>query len=266
MTTPIELFQQGKLGEAVALAADDVRSTPGDITKRSLYCELLCFTRDWERADKQLEAITKIDKDAMIGAAMIRHLIRCEVAREEVFEQGRVPEFIKQPSESTQKRLEALTCLREGDVAAAVERIQQASEAESELTGKCNREAFQGIRDLDDLMGPILEVFTATGEYYWVNLDEIDDLEFDAPNNLVDQLWRKARIKTVGELSGRICVPAIYFDSASNEDGRVHVGRATDWVQKVPDGPVCGQGQRELLVGEDVKSIMEVTEIVIERD
>ena len=261
MSTAVELFQQGKLQEAVEKAAEDVRSKPSDIPARSLFCEMLCYTRDWERADKQLDAITKLDTEAMIGASMFRHLIRCEVARAEVFNEGRVPEFVDKPSDVTQKRLEALTSLREGDAAGAIKLVGEAVEAETEVTGKCNGNSFSGFRDLDDILGTVLEVFTATGEYYWVNIDQIEHIEFEEPTNLIDQLWRQARIDTVGELSGRIHIPAIYFGSEQNEDGRAQIGRATDWIESDPPGIVRGHGQREFLVGEEAVTILEIREL-----
>ena len=262
MPDAIELFQQGKLQEAVTVAADLVKSRPSDITARSLFCEFLCYTRDWERADKQLDAITKLDSESMIGASMFRHLIRCEVARDEVFNKGRVPQFVDKPSDVTQKRLEALTSLREGDGAASVKLLAEASELEPELSGKYNGNAFSGLRDLDDLLGTVLEVFTATGEYYWVNLAQVESLEFEKPSNLIDQLWRRARIETVGELSGHIHIPAIYFASGANEDGRVQIGRATDWVEPAP-GLIRGQGQREFLVGEEAVTILEFRNLTL---
>lgn len=256
MPDPIDLFQQGKLQEAVTAAADAVKSKPSDVAARSLFCEFLCYTRDWERADKQLDAIIKIDRDSMIGASMFRHLIRCEVARDEVFNQGRVPQFVDQPSEVIQKRLEALTALRAGDAATTARLATEAAGLEPELTGKYNGQEFSGIRDLDDLLGTVLEVFTATGEYYWVSLAQVESLEFEKPTSLVDQLWRRARIDTVGELSGHIHIPVIYFGSSVNEDGRVQIGRATDWIEAAP-GLIRGHGQREFLIGEDAVTILE---------
>lgn len=263
MSKAVELFQSGKLDEAVEQAAQDVRAQPADLSLRSLFAELLCFTRDWERADKQLEAITKITQKPLVGVSMIRHLIRSEVSRTEAYEQGRVPEFIEQPSPVTQKRLEALTCLRTGESARAFELVQQANAEEADLTGQLNGGAFEGIRDLDDILGSILEVFTATGEYYWVNFAQLRSLEFEAPTNLVDQLWRSARIETTGELSGRIYVPTLYYGSQENADGRVRIGRATDW-ESHDCGLTTGHGQREFLIGEDAVTIMELRTLTLQ--
>lgn len=258
MSKSIELFQSGQLDEAVEQAAQDVKSNPSNISLRSLFAELLCFTRDWERVDKQLDAISKIDKSSVVGVSLLKHLIRSEVSREEAYEQGRVPEFIDKPCASMQKRLEALTHYRTGDPAKAVELIAQAVELEEPISGAHNGEAFRGFRDMDDLLGPIMEVFTATGEYYWLGIHQARSLELDAPSNLVDQLWRSARIETTGELRGRIYLPALYYGSDKSDDGRTRIGRATDWIGGENE-PVTGRGQREYLAGSEPITIMQLS-------
>lgn len=262
MLKTIELFQTGQLDAAVEQAAQDVKAKPGELTLRSLFAEVLCYTRDWARVDKQLDAIAKINPQALVGVSMLKHLIRSEVSREEAYEQGRVPEFIEQPCESMQKRLQALTHYRTGDVSKALDLVNEASELEAPIPGTHNGEAFSSIRDMDDLLGPILEVFTATGEYYWVGMNQIRSMEFDSPTNLVDQLWRAARIETTGELKGRVYIPALYYGSTKNEDGRVRIGRATDWIQ-VDGGPVVGSGQRDFLVDDDALAVMQLSVLIL---
>ena len=260
MSQVIELFNSGQLDGAVEQAAADVKSNPADLARRSLFAEVLCFTRNWERVDKQLDAISKIDNESIVGVSMLKHLIRSEISREEVYEKGRVPEFVEKPSDALQKRLEALTNYRAGELARAKELIDEAEELESPVSGSNNNVEFSDFRDLDDLLGPIVEVFTATGEYYWLDLHQISSIEFDRPENLVDQLWRGARIETIGDLRGRIYLPALYYGSHRNEDRRVTIGRATDWEGNEGE-PITGQGQREYLVDEEPVTIMELSSV-----
>ncbi|MEQ9408265.1 MAG: type VI secretion system accessory protein TagJ [Fuerstiella sp.] len=258
MADPVELFQMGRLSEAVTAATDAVRSRPGDIVPRSTLSELLCFSGDLERADKQLDAAAQIDPEAVVGISLLRHLIRSEVTRREVFEQGRVPEFLAQPTAAQQNRLKALLSLREGDAAGAMKLISEAEEAEAEVSGECNGTAFEGMRDLDDLLGPTVEVFTATGMYYWLSAEQIVSLEFSPIGHLSDMLWRAAEISTVGDVSGRIHIPALYFGSHQSEDERVRIGRTTEWLQNSEEEPVRGAGQREWLVGEEPVAITQL--------
>ena len=265
MPNPIELFQAGKLADAVQVATDGVRNNPVDVAARSMLCEMLCFSGDLERADKQLEAAMQIDADSAVGVSLIRHLIRSETSRREVFEQGRVPEFLTQPTAAQQLRLKALVALIAKDGNAVAQYIAEAEELENEVSGKCDGKPFSGMRDLDDLLGPNVEIFTATGQYYWLAAEQILSLEFSAIEYLTNMLWRSAQVITVGDVTGRVHVPALYHDSHSSSDDRIRIGRATDWVQENEDGPAFGRGQREWLLGEDVVAITQVTEITFDK-
>ncbi len=46
-----------------------------------------------------------------------------------------------------------------------------------------------------DVLGPVIEVFTATGAYYWVDASQIVSLEFSPVEHLTDMLWRAASIE-----------------------------------------------------------------------
>src|SRR5689334_9834599 len=62
-----EHYRAGHLQEALAAATADVKSHPADTTRRGFLCELLCFAGDWERADRQLDALAQQDPEAMVG-------------------------------------------------------------------------------------------------------------------------------------------------------------------------------------------------------
>jgi len=265
VTQVAEFLQAGKLSEAVAAAVEAVRNNPSDIVARSTLSELLCFSGDLERADKQLDAAIQIDPDAVVGVSLLRHLIRSELSRREVLDEGRVPEFLTQPTEAQQARLKALVSLREGDHAGAKQLVEEANEAEPDISGTCNGTAFEGFRDLDDVLGPVIEVYTATGKYYWLSAGQVVSLEFSAIEHMSDMLWRSAQIQTIGDVSGRVHVPALYHGSHADDDPRVALGRTTDWKQTDDAGPVRGLGQREWLVGEDVIAITSVKTIEFQK-
>lgn len=265
MPTPVELFQSGQLDHAVKAATEAVRNNPVDIGARSILCEVLCFAGDLQRADKQLEAAIEIDTDSAVGVSLMRHLIRSEICRREVFEQGRVPEFLAQPTPAQQLRLRALVALIDNDAATASKHIEEASEQESEVSGECNGKAFVGMRDLDDLLGPNIEVFTATGQYYWLAAEQIISLEFSPIEHLSDMLWRAAQIITVGDVSGRVHVPALYHNSHASTDDNIRTGRSTDWLQQSDGATTLGVGQREWLFDEDVVAITDVKEVTFNK-
>lgn len=74
-------------------------------------------------------------------------------------------------------------------------------------------------------------------------------------------LWRAATIETVGEINGRIHVPALYESSEKSTDQRIRIGRATEWVKADDAGPTRGAGQREFLENDDVVSIMQIRKL-----
>ena len=261
MSTGLEFFQMGKLSDAIAATTEAVRDKPTDIAPRSMLSELLCFSGNLERADKQLDAAAQVDPESLVGASMLRHLIRSELTRREVFDDGRVPEFLTQPSEAQQLRLKALMSIREGDFETASRVLSETEEAESSVGGECDGTAFDGFRDLDDVLGPTIEVYTATGKYYWLSSEEVVSLEFSSVEHVSDMLWRAAEIETVGDVSGRVHIPALYHGSHESEDERIRIGRATDWIQHSDATPVRGIGQREWLIGDDAVAITPIKSI-----
>jgi len=253
------LFRAGKLTEAIAEVTQMVKSQPSDVVARGLLSELLCFTGDLDRADKQLDAASQISPSAAVGVGLLRHLIRSEICRREVHSDGRVPEFIEPPTESQQLRLRAVMAAREKKFSEAAELIQQASALEPDVAFEVNGLSVSGFRDLDDFLGPNFEVYTATGKYYWIGVEQLRTLEFSEPECLTDQLWRAAEIQTTADLPGRVHVPVLYRDSHLAEDPRVRIGKATDWQSSEGESVVFGYGQREFLAGDDVIPIMQIS-------
>lgn len=266
MKTAIDLFQEGDLTAALELATAAVKARPMDVTARSLLCELLCFSGDLERADKQLDAVLKTEPKSLPGVSLMRHLIRSEVSRNEVYEHGRVPEFLAVPTEAQQKRLQSLIAIREGRGSVARQLIGEASELEAELKGSCDGKPFEGFCDMDDLLGPVIEVFTATGSYYWVDASQVVSLEFSPVEHITDMMWRAASIETVGSLTGRVHLPALYYGSSKAANPLVKIGRSSEWAQQDDDSPVRGVGRREYLIGEDPVTILDISTLRFNQD
>ena len=258
-----ELYEVGQLDEAVQAAVEDVKKHPADAGKRSLLAELLCFTGDLERADKQLDAVGKTDPDAMIVISMFRHLLRAETARREFYEQGHVPEFIDKPSEELQLRLEASIRIREDDPGGAAELLAKAEEIRPAVACECNGKAVEDFRDLDDLASSFFEVLTSNGKYYWIPINRVETVEFRVPERPRELLWRPAHMVVRGGPDGEVFLPTLYAGSHAHEDDRVRLGRFTDWLGD-QGAPVRGIGQRMFLSGEEDLSMLELEQISID--
>jgi len=255
-----ELFQEQKLGQAVDAALSAVRSAPNDLDARLLLCDLLCFSNQLDRADKQLEVIAQQDGSMMMGITLYRQLVRAEMARRKVFESGRAPECTGPVSETFRLHVLALISRREGSDIEAEELLRRADSLRQGTPGNCDGVAFDDVRDLDDFVAPFLEVLTVTGKYYWVEWSQLASLEFLPPKLLRDLFWRPAELSIRSGPSAQVYVPALYVGSYSHPDESVRVGQKTDWI-KLPGGGAFGQGQRELLFDEDSKPILSLRRV-----
>lgn len=255
--TAHELFELGRLREAVAAALADVRNHPTDTARRLFLAELLSFSGELERADSQLDALGQNDPQVMPLILLSRQLVRAEQARQDFFTQGRIPEFPGPPDSMVRVLLEAAIRVREGSLAEAVSLLDQVEEGRPKLGGECNGQPFTDFRDLDDLTSCVLEVLTQNGQYYWVPLARIESLEFREPGRPRDLLWRRTHLIIRDGPDIEAFCPALYSGSAAETDDMLRLGRSTDW--RGGDGtPVRGVGQRTFLVGEEATPILEI--------
>lgn len=257
MTSAQELYQSGQLTDAIAACNDEIRNAPDDTAKRAFLCELLCFAGDFERADKQLDTIVYQDPKAMISAGTWRHLIRAATARDDFYKNGHIPDFIGEPTAGQQLRLEASIELRESNFAKAQELLNKAEEIRKPVSGKCDDNVFDDMRDLDDFLGAVLEVLGSNGKYYWVDYSQIKTLEFTAPERPLDLLWRQAKLLLQDGTESEICVPSIYPVGGTEKAG---LGRETEWEESSSE-IIRGIGQRTLLIGEQALPILQINKL-----
>jgi type VI secretion system protein ImpE len=260
----IELYQAGRLDEAVEQSIAFVKSKPADSGARFELAELSCIAGELERADRQLETVSNQDPQAALGAALFRQLVRAEMSRRECFYKGRVPEFIGEPSPQLASRLRAIAALRGGEIAEAASLIHGngASATSDSMTWLVNNVSVDTIRDLDDLLGPVLEVLTSTGKYFWIGWDQILSVKLHPPKRPIDLLWRQASVSIEGGPDGDVYLPNIYIDPLPGmaADPSLQLGRSTDWVD-VGSSVIRGRGQKTLLVGDNDLPFMQLEAI-----
>jgi type VI secretion system protein ImpE len=253
-------LKAGRLNEAVAEAQAAVRSRPQDQASRYLLAELMCFTGELEKADKQLDALGELDPKQMMTVSMFRQLIRSEQARGQFYQDGRVPEFIDTPTPDMEQRLRASLLIREGNLAEAGRVLAAAEAQRTPVTGTCDGKPFTEFRDLDDLTAAFFEIYTATGKYYWLPFEKIEEIEFRPPERSRHLLWRSARLTHRDGPEIEVHLPALYAGSARQDDVQCQLGRMTNWLGG--DGePMRGVGQRTFLIDDEARGIMEITSI-----
>jgi type VI secretion system protein ImpE len=252
-----EYYRAGQLQEAIDACATEVRENPTDGGRRSFLCELLYFAGDYERADRQLDALGHQDPQVMTAISMIRQLLRAEQARQQFYTEGRLPEFLAPPSPRLRLHLEASIHLREGQPAEAARLLADAETQRPQLSGTCDGRPFDDFRDLDDLTACFFEVLTSTGKYYWIPAERVELVEFHPWQRPHDLLWRRAHMIARDGPDGEVFLPALYAGASAETDNRLRLGRMTEWRGE-DNEPVRGVGQRIFWVGGEERPILEI--------
>ncbi|MDA8050401.1 MAG: type VI secretion system accessory protein TagJ [Rhodospirillales bacterium] len=259
-TSAGSLFRQARLDDAVAAAAAAVRAQPADLAARVLLAEFLLFAGNLERADVILDAASGVDPGAATVLAEFRQLLRAEMARRQLYRDGRLPEFLGEPTPTQRASLAALVALRAGDVAEAAREAAAAEAGRPRTPGRSGKGRFDDFRDADDLLAGSFEVLTTTGKYFWVPTERVASLVFHAPKRARDLYLRRASMDVRDGPDGEVYLPALYPAEGTDPSIEQRLGRASDWRELAP-GLVRGIGQRTFLVGEDAVGMMELKEL-----
>ncbi|MBI3898979.1 MAG: SciE type virulence protein [Gammaproteobacteria bacterium] len=261
MTTAKTFYEQGDLDAAIAVLSEELRNKPGDSAKRAFLAELLCFNNDLERADKQVSMLGSLNPGAMLTAGTWRQLIRAAQARNDVYQKGAAPEVVDSPTPTIQQQLSILLSLREGNIAAAAEKAVALEGSRKPWQPVINGIPTDDVRDLDDTSAGILEVLASNGKYFWIDVQQIRELQIAKPERPLDLLWRKATMILHSGSEGDVFIPTLYSMPAVDADTRV--GRKTEWVEQ--GGIVRGVGQRMWLVGDEALSLGDIQTVNAEQ-
>ncbi len=219
--TAKELFDAGKVREAEVALGAHLRRNPADAAERTFLFELLCFSGQYERAEKQLGILAQGSPEAELGAVLYYSALHAEKTRQEMF---RTEAFPQAP-------------------------------APEPHPGTLNGKPFQSIADADPTIGARLEVYAA-GAYTWIPFRHIASVHIEPPRRLRDTLWTPAFVLTgstfKGTDIGEVIIPAIYPFSWKSPDPSVWLGRTTEWVAD-DEGHQFPVGQKMFVVdGEEV--------------
>jgi type VI secretion system protein ImpE len=250
-------FRAGRLGSAIEAAQAAVKKAPADLGARVLLAEMLLFAGNLERADVILDAAAQVEPQAAVVVAEFRQLLRADMARRQLRRDGRVPEFLGEPTLAQKAVLASLVALRANDADEASRLAAEAETLRPHTPGQSGNVAFDDFRDADDLCAGFFEVLTTTGKYFWIPTERVASLEFHPPQRPRDLAWRRATMSVNEGPDGDVYLPVIYGNDDPELSDTLRLGRETDW----PDapGPVRGLGQRTFLVGEDAVGIMDLT-------
>ena len=239
-----EFFRSGRLEQATAAQSEAVRARPLDQDARWWLFVLLVFAGELERAEKQLDVLSKQDEGALRGGLVYRGLLASELERRRVFDGASSPVLPPDAPEYARLRVEALRALARGDDDAAAASVAAAVEVTPQVTGSVNGRPVGGLCDYDDRLGGVLEVF-AGGRYLWLPLDFVERLEVAPPQTAIDALWRAAELTDREGETAQVFLPSLYPGTHTEADEALRLGRATQWREQ---GTLqIGTGQRVLL-------------------
>lgn len=224
-----ELFQAGKLNEAVQALGVEVRDNPTDVRRRTFLFELLCFQGEYDRAEKHLNVLADATPDARMGAVLYFSALHAERVRLETFQKKEYP-----------------------PIAALA----------NDRAGTLNGKPFESFEDADPRVGARLEVFAA-GAYLWIPLAHVESIEMEAPKRLRDLLWIPALVRTgpafKGTELGEVLLPVLAPFSSQRSDDNIRLGRATEWAEV--DGQALPFGQRVFDADGEEVPILEIRKV-----
>jgi type VI secretion system protein ImpE len=260
--TTAELIKAGKLSEARQQLVQEVKTAPADLGKRTTLCQVLCFSGEWDKAERHLDTIGTQDPKRETGVQVYRNLIRAERERLEVLALRRRPAFLTDPPPWLDAHWAALEKIAAGTPEEAETLFNQAGEQRSTVSGTVNQTPFAGILNTDSRLSNVIEAFVHE-RYIWMPFASIREMIISPPKTLMDLLWVSANITAWSGLTVNCYLPVLYAASSSHENERVRLGQMTDW--QALGGPFAkGVGQQVFQIGETDMALLEIRELLIE--
>jgi type VI secretion system protein ImpE len=254
-----ELLAAGSLARAIQQLGQELKSHPSDLQKRTFLFELLCFSGDYERAERQLDVVGHQNTASELGVHFYRSVLAGEKARRQVFAGEAAPAFVLEPPTYIHRYLEAIHRLGAQQPAQARALLEEAEQQRPACSGRLDGTPFEDFRDADDLVAACLEQI-ANGQYAWLPFEQIRRVAITPPKRLRDLLWIPATVDSERGPSLEVLLPVLYAGSSNDPSELVQLGRATEWRAEA-DGPTLGVGQRLFAINGDDRPILDVREI-----
>ena len=257
--TANELFQAGRLDEAVTAVVQEVKDQPGDLSRRTLLFSLLCFQGDLERARKQLSAIDSLTTQT--DAAAYLNLLAAEESRRQVFHDGALPKFFVDPPQRIEKSLAAVRRIKEHNFAEAHRLLDEAEAARPEFAGTFNGASFDDFADADDVTRSVVEFFQGR-DYYWLPVDQLLQLQVVVPDPIRprDLFWAPCQVFFKDGKAQRGFTSVLYIDSFQAHDDSLRLGHSTSF-HDTGHGVFRGTGRKQFVAGDADPTPLELNDV-----
>jgi type VI secretion system protein ImpE len=242
--SPTGLFEEARLEEAIAAQRKLVDAHPDEVSERLLLCDFLAHAGDRDEVRRHLDQLAN-------GAPEIHDYVnewRRLLAADDTRHAGAKPQFLIDPPDHVRRRVQARDLLSTGRDDEAVHLIDDADEDAAWLEGYVDGRPFEGWRDADDLLGPVLEAFHGD-RYVWIPVEQIRKLRLEPGDEIRDTLYRPATVSLRDGSQWEIDLPALYMGTAEHPEEGIRTGAGVDWVDR--GGLVRGLGARTYLFGEE---------------
>lgn len=245
-------LREARLQDALDLLQNKIRADASDPRLRLSLFQLLCVLGQWDRARTQLQVLDSFGGEHQAFARAMGQGLLADALRREVFTGGTTPLVLGEPPAWIARLIQAL---RAGGAEAASLRAE-AFEAAPATPARVNGEEVPWLADADSRLGPVLEGYME-GKYYWIPMERVQRVSFEAPTDLRHLVWMPAQVtwRTGGQSA--ILLPVRYPGSEASTDNRVRLARRTEWTE-IGENAFAGLGQRMLTAGEQDFPFLEV--------
>jgi type VI secretion system protein ImpE len=259
MNTAEQSLQQGNLQEALIQLQNQIKKDPANAKFRTFLFQLLAVLGEWDRALAQLKVSGDLDAANLAMVQTYREAIACEVLRKQIFQGKKTPLVFGEPTQWLALLQQALKLNAEQQHTEAQQLRDEAFELAPVTSGTINGVAFEWLADADVRLGPVLEAII-NGRYYWVPLQQIQQIQIEEPADLRDVVWMPAHFVWANGGDSVGLIPTRYPASETVEDSLLRLARKTEWTE-LNEATFIGLGQRLLSTNENDYALMDSREI-----
>lgn len=232
MRQATDLLKAGKLSDTIQAVVAVIRDHPTDDKARTFLFELLCFSGDYDRAEKHLDALLENKTETIHGSILYKAAIHAQKTRAAFF---------------TNKEYK-----------------NSAAETAPAVSAIVNGREYKSLSDCDPRVGARLEVY-AGGSFMWIPFQHIERIETEKPRRLRDLLWLPAKLVTGPSFHqtdlGDVLLPALTPEATTDESDLVKLGRETYFALD-EDGNEIPVGQKMLVADGEEIPLLDMREIV----
>jgi type VI secretion system protein ImpE len=272
-----------------------IRANPQDAGLRLALCHFLALRGQWQRAEDQLKAATKLDPSFAAASATCAMALVAERQRAAFWAGGsHAPTVLGGGTDWSRDLIAAAGLAADPAAAEAAARLRESArqaapasrgtmafatsatnfpnpphtpavrseaDGEDEAHEALQHLDFDWLCDGDMRIGPVFELFSPAG-YAWLPMAMVRSVRLQRPRHLVDLLWAPAEfdLHDGHAMAGLIPVRYPVADLATLDD-ETTLGRRTDWQPLAGDDQYAGVGQRILISDAGDRALLELRSI-----